>query len=472
MTALSFLVFLGGFLAVGVMSITRARDDADDYYLASRELSPLMTGLSAVATNNSGYMFIGVIGYTYATGLAAIWLMVGWILGDLLGSLLLHRHLREASGRAGAATLPGTLAGWQGQHMGGLRAAGGLIAVVFMGAYAAAQLAAGGKALTALFGWHPDAGALIGSGIVLLYCFAGGIRASIWTDTAQAIVMLAAMTLLFGVGVHTLGGPGATWTRLAAIDGYTDLVPPALLLPGAAGLALFIIGWLFAGLGVLGQPHIVVRFMALEQPSQMMRARFYYYVFFSLFYALATGVGMLARLYLPELAAGDPELALPTMARELLPPVLVGLILAGIFAATLSTADSLVLACSASVTTDLLPGRQQSRRTAKLATIAVTGLALLLAVAEPPSVFALVILAWSALASAFVPLAVLLALGQRPAQWQAIAIMLGGLAASLGWYAVGLNALLYEGLIGLLTGLALWPLSEWWRRRTVAVEAA
>lgn len=455
MIVASFLLFLAIFAGIGVASAMRAKGSRDDYYLASKQAPPFLAGLSAVATNNSGYMFIGVIGYTYVVGLASIWLMFGWIAGDFLVSLLIHKRLRIATGRTGESSFGAVVAGWAGGDMEVWKRIAAILTIVFLGSYAAAQIAAGGKALQGVLGWAPSAGAWLVALLVLAYSSAGGIRASIWTDAAQSLVMLVAMGLLVFAGVAALGGLGATLTAWREIPGYFDLIPPEMIAPGAAGLVLFVIGWMFAGLSVIGQPHVMVRFMALENPRRMAAARGWYYSFFTVFYALATGAGMLSRLYLPDLADLDPELALPTMAVALLHPALVGVILAGIFAATMSTADSLVLSCSAAITRDL-PGRPLERPLyLKAATAAVTGLALVFALQDDSSVFDLVILSWSTLAVAFGPLMILLALRRPVTQATAIAMMAAGVVAALAWRAAGLHATLYEGLPGVLTGLAV-----------------
>lgn len=461
MIVASFLAFLLLFFGVGVASAFRARGSRTDYYLAGRNVSPWLAGLSAVATNNSGYMFIGVIGYTYATGLAAIWLMVGWILGDYLASLFIHRRLCEATGRTKEASFASVLAAWNGGGFAVWRRIAAIVMVVFLGAYAAAQISAGGKALQGVLDWDPKLGAVIVAAMILVYSAAGGIRASIWTDAVQSLVMLAAMSVLFVVGVAGVGGVDGALTQMAATPGFLDLFPPDLLFPGALGIALFVIGWMFAGLSVIGQPHIMVRFMALDSPDNMNAARFWYYGYFTLFYALATGVGMLSRLYLPDLGGIDAELALPSMAVELLPAVFVGMILAGIFAATMSTADSLVLSCSAALTHDLLPSRFEKQWEMKAATALVTVFALLIAVSGSRSVFSLVILAWSTLASAFAPLLAILVAGRRIPERAAIAAMIAGVAVALGWRQLGWHDMIYEGMPGILVGVAIaWALSK------------
>ncbi|MGE0045840.1 MAG: sodium/proline symporter [Hyphomonadaceae bacterium] len=452
-TMLVFLVCLAAFTGIGLASVRKATGTQGDYYLASKSVSPALAGLSAVATNNSGYMFIGVIGFTYATGLAAIWLMIGWIVGDIIASLFVHRRLREATGATKESSFAAVIALWSGEKYAVWRRIAAVLSVVFLGAYAAAQIAAGGKALQGVLGWTPQTGALISAALILAYSAFGGIRASIWTDAAQSIVMVVAMALLLGVAIGGRGGYDAAVAEMAQIPHFLDLFPRDLLFPGALGMGLFVLGWMAAGLSVIGQPHIMVRFMALREADDVGRARLWYYSYFTLFYGLATGVGLMARLYLPDLGALDPELALPTMAVELLPEALVGVILAGIFAATMSTADSLVLSCSAAITHDLTPTRMTRPWMMKAATGAVTLLALAFALSESRSVFSLVILAWSTLACAFAPILILFALGRRLAEWQAVVLMLLGVAIAFAWRALGWEGQVYEGLPGIAAPL-------------------
>ncbi len=461
----SFLGFLLLFILIGLSSAWRSRGTKEDYYLASGDIRPWLVGLSAVATNNSGYMFIGVIGYTYATGLASIWLMIGWIAGDFLASLYIHKRLRRATESSGEVSFAGVLSNWYGQKHITVQRLIGVISLLFLLTYASAQLVAGGKALHVLFDWPLWSGAVAGALLVSLYCFAGGIRASIWTDAAQSIVMMFAMAVLLLVALINLGGPVNAVVQMNAIDGFMDWLPKDLVFSGWVGGALFIVSWLFAGLSVIGQPHVMVRFMALNNLNSMRQAKLWYYFSFTFFYCMATGVGLLARIYLSDPGSFDPELALPTMAQQLLPPVLVGLILAGIFAATMSTADSLVLSCSASITHDILPTKIEKTWLLKLATIAITGIALLFALMNNQSIFNMVIMAWSGLASAFVPLLVFLCLGKKPSQLISITAMLAGFGAALIWRVLGFQVAVYEGLPGIMVGIVILYvgclLSEW-----------
>lgn len=451
----SFLVFLGLFVLIGLSSAWRSEGTKKDYYLASANVRPWLVGLSAVATNNSGYMFIGVIGYTYATGLASIWLMIGWILGDFLASLFVHGRLRKATSDSGEVSYAGVLSNWYGQKHHHAQRLIGLISLVFLLAYASAQLVAGGKALHVLLDWPLWAGAVAGAVLVSLYCFVGGIRASIWTDAAQSIVMILAMAILLFVAVSNLGGISDARLELNNISGFMDWLPKDLAFAGWLGGALFIASWLVAGLSVIGQPHIMVRFMALDNLKSMRQAKAWYYLWFSAFYCMATAVGLLSRVYLSDTGSFDAELALPTLAQMLLPPVLVGLILAGIFAATMSTADSLLLSCSAAMTHDILPHNIEQTWLLKLTTVVITAFALLLALSNNQSVFSMVIMAWSGLASAFAPLLIFLCFNQRPSQVVSIVAIIAGFATALVWRMLGWQGMVYEGLPGIVVGLVV-----------------
>ena len=450
---LTFILFMGLFLLIGIASIFSSRNTKQDYYLASKSVAPSLVGLSAVATNNSGFMFIGVIGYTYVTGLASIWLMLGWIAGDFLSSTFIHSRLRLATQNTGEASFAGVLSRWNGGEGRMLQRVIGGISLLFMLAYASAQLVAGSKALHVLLDWPAWSGAVIGAVLVMAYCFSGGIRASIWTDAAQSVVMMLAMGILLFTAVSNLGGVGSAIMQMNGVPGFMDWFPKDLVVPGFVGGVIFAVSWGFAGFSVVGQPHIMVRFMALNDSAKMNTARFWYYLWFTVFYLMATSVGMLSRIYLVDPGSFDAELALPTMAMQILPPALVGVIFAGIFAATISTADSLILSCSSALTHDLLPHKIENTKILKAGTAAITLAALLWALLNHQSVFSLVIMAWSGLASAFAPLLIVLALGGKPGTRASIIAIFTGLATAILWRYIGWHYAVYEGMPGILAGL-------------------
>lgn len=457
MIVASFCFFLLLFVLIGIASFSQSRQDTADYLLAGHNVPAWLVALSAVATCNSGYMFTGMIGFTYAFGWSSVWLMIGWLAGDFLGSLFIHKNLRLATERTEVHTFSGVLSRWNGTNFKILRFTGGVISVVFLGAYAAAQLNAGSKALHVLFGWNISVGAVVGSVIVLIYCFSGGIRASIWTDAAQSIVMIVSMGILLFVAARQVGTLPEIIEKLAAVQpGYMEWFPRDLPPAGFLGPVLFILGWMFAGFGVVGQPHVMIRFMAMKKPENIREARFYYYGWYFLFYAVTIGVGLMARLLIPAGEKFDAELALPMLSLDLLPPVLVGLMLAGLFAATMSTADSLILSCSASLTRDFFPHhRRYQFLITKLGTVLVTGLALWIAVCGGKSVFQLVLYAWAVLAAAFAPLLSVYCLKQRPNQLLAVLMMLGGVAVIFIWKAFGLSGLIYEIAPAIIAGFII-----------------
>jgi|TARA_R100001143_G_scaffold18874_1_gene20494 sodium/proline symporter len=458
----SFLGFLLLFLLIGFSSVLVRSKEQSDYLLAGSSVPPSLIGLSAVATNNSGFMFIGVIGYTYATGLPAFTMMVGWILGDWMAATLVTRKVREVSEERGTLTIPELLSRWGGGHFQVLKVVAALIAVSLLGVYAAAQFKAGGKALQALFDWDLRTGAIIGAVMVLCYGFSGGLRASVWTDAAQSVVMIVAMTVMLTMAVFTVGGWQAAWTGLHDVSPtFFQFFPAESVASGLTGAALFLIGWTFAGAAVIGQPHVMVRFMAVNDVKNIRRARIYYYLWFVAFYTLAVGVGMMARLLMDQGAVDpslvmsggqlDAELALPVMADVLLHPVATGLVLAGLFAATISTVDSLILSCSACLSRDLMPKRWHGYGTARIATLVVVGVSLMIALFAKENVFNLVLFAWGVLGAAFGGLLVVYALGGRPREPLAIAMIVVASSVAIGWRLSGLNATIFEVLPALIS---------------------
>jgi sodium/proline symporter len=450
----SFIFFLLVFVLIGISSFLVREKNTTDYLLASQNVPPWLVALSAVATNNSGFMFTGMIGFTYTYGLSAIWVMTGWIFGDFVSSFCIHRDLRIVSEKRSVLSFAGALSTWHGDNFRIFRAVSGILTIVFLGAYAAAQLSAGSKALHVLAGWDHYVGALLGAGIVFAYCVAGGIRASIWTDAAQSMVMIVAMGILVFSGISQSGGYEMLLTTLSGIDkNYLSLFPDNMGLPGISGTMLFLFGWFFGGIAVTGQPHIMIRFMSLKDPETLHRTRVYYYGWYIAFYALTITVGLLARAMLVRENVFDPELALILMSAQILPPILTGLMLSAIFAATISTADSLVLSCSASISSDLFQKYNISYGMTKTGTFLVITFAFLISVFGNRSVFQLVLMSWGVLGSAFAPLLFIYVLRRRVTETQAIITLFAGGLTAITWRLLELNYITYEVLPGFMTGI-------------------
>ena len=463
--AISFMLFLLLFTGVGIFSASRQQSTTTDYLLASRNVNPWLTGLSAFATAHSGGMFISTIGWTYQVGISSVWLLVGWFVGDYLTWFIIHQPLRVVSEETNSETIGAFLA-QKPKGYSAIAAVSALITLAFLGAYAAAQLLAGSKALHVIFGWNYSWGIILGAVIVVSYCFSGGIRASIWTDALQSVLMMVAMIMLLIIAVASCGGLRGLWQQLGAID-------PILVNPIPQGLqygfGLFLLSWLIAGVGVVGQPHIMVRAMVLDNASRMNVARNIYAVSYVIFSTAAVLVGLSARVLLPDLMnGGDPELALPQMAIALLPAILVGVILAGIFSAVVSTADSQILSCSAALTQDLFPKMGQSYKLIKVGTLIVTAIILAIALASNKNMFALGVFAWSALASGLAPLLILRVWRYPVSATVGVLMMLAGITTAAVWNGVlQLSSSIYEVLPGMLAGFLVYGVARLFKLQSV-----
>ena len=446
---LSFTFFLLVFLGIGLWSARFARKSTSDYLVAGKSVPPSLVGLSAIATNNSGFMFTGMIGTTYQMGLSSIWLMVGWIVGDLTVSLLSVSPIRRQAQKTDVESFGGLLGFWQGRHDRLLQRLVGILTIILLTLYASGQLMAGSKATSVLLNWPQSLGVMIGAIIVLAYSAFGGIRASIWTDVAQSLVMVIGMGMLMFVGVQSLGGWNETFSSWAKLPPeFMKLFPEKTTL----GVTLFVVGWLFGGIAVIGQPHIVIRYMCLDREENVTRMRFYYYGWFTLFYGATIIVGLLSRLVFNETGQFDQELALAKMAQTFLPSVFAGLILAALFAAAMSTADSIILSCSAALTHDVLRGNPKGIRFAKGMTALVLTTAALLATNVDRSVFNVVLDAWGILGSAFVPLVIFLSLGGRCSERLAIAGCALGIAVFLFFQSSSWASDIYAAAPGITAG--------------------
>jgi len=450
----SFCLFLLLFTLVGSLSVLKKKNTSIDYLLANQEIKPWLAAISAIATSNSGYMFIGQIGFTYVYGLQSVWLMFGLIFGDFISSLFVHKNLRKKSQELKVVSFANLVSKWHGKNYKYVQLFGGVIILIFLSTYAAAQLNAGSKSMHILFGLDYRLGAIIGGVIVLLYCFSGGIRASIWTDAVQSLVMIIAMFLMVFFGIEKLGGFSGFINQLHGVSpDYMKWFPSTNFSEFYIAPYMFIIGWFFSGLGVIGQPHVMVRFMAIDNTKNIPKTRIYYYTWYTLFYSLTILAAFVARLLVPETNNLDPELALPTLALNLLPEFFVGLVLAGIFAATMSTADSQILACTASITNDLLLNKKNNYFINKLVTLIVTVFVVTIAINENKNVFNLVLMSWSTLACCFSPLLIINSFKQKISEFLSLMMMVIPLITLLLWRYYGLNEFIYEVAPGIISGI-------------------
>jgi sodium/proline symporter len=437
MILLSFLLFMCFFAGVGLASMRVKEDTTDDYLVAGRGMHPGLAALSAVSTWNSGYMFIGFIGFIYLQGYSAIWIALVSTLGQLVAWIWLYKYIQKEGEARGIRSLTSLVSNTTGSPEAKVAA---VLSVIFLSIYAAAQLTAGGVALEAMLNWAPAIGILIGFVLVVAYCYAGGIRASIWTDAAQSSVMIVGSTILCLVAVKSAGGLSGLHDQLASIDGAMVNVFPSGLKFGAT---LWIAAFFLGGLGVAGQPQVVSRVMTLKDDAARKQAMVWFFVWQTPFIVLMFIIGLACRVLLPELGSDGAQTGLPLLAMEQLSPFLGGVILASIFAATMSTADSQVLACTAAITDDVRPEWSQDHKTTKMVTLVVAVFATVISLVGQQfpgfgdSVFALVVLAVYGLGGIFVPMILVRMMGYEPDTQHSIMMMMAAMIGVVVWTVLG-----------------------------------
>ena len=434
---LSFVLFMCFFAGVGLASMRVKQDTTDDYLVAGRGMHPALAALSAVSTWNSGYMFIGFIGFIFVQGYSGIWIGLVSTIGQAVAWIWLYKFIQKEGNERGVRSLSSLVSRTTGAPEAKLAA---ILSVVFLAIYAAAQLVAGGVALRAMLGWSEVIGILIGFVLVVAYCYAGGIRASIWTDAAQSCVMIVGSTILCYVAVSEAGGFSGLHRTLESVDpGMVNLFPADLTF----GVTLWIGAFFLGGLGVAGQPQVVSRVMTLKDDKDRKQAAIWFFVWQTPFIALMFIIGLACRAIFLDLDASDAQDGLPLLAMEVLNPFLAGVILASIFAATMSTADSQVLACTAAITDDVKPEWSQEHKTTKRVTMVVAVFVTLIALGGQQfpgfgdSVFALVVLAVYGLGGIFVPLLLIRMMGYEPDTEHTIWMMVAALSAVIVWSASG-----------------------------------
>jgi sodium/proline symporter len=313
-------------------------------------------------------------------------------------------------------------------------------------------------------------GVLIGTAIVIAYSFAGGIRADIYTDAAQSAAMFFSMAMILVVGYWQLGGVGELWSNLEQQEAsLVDWFPDDLRF----GLIPYLIGFACAGLGAVGQPHLATRIMSIKSEETIPRAGFYYFLWYIPFFLLSIGVGLFSRALLPNLTGMDvaqemenpAELALPLVTMDLLPQVFVGIALGGLFAATVSTADSQIIVCSGALTQDVTRKWRESYVASKIGTMLVTTYAVVIALFAPEGVFGLVLIAWSAMGAALGPLVVLRVFHVDVSRWTAVLMIAAALTAVVAWYFAGLEEDVLEIFPGMLAAALVFGISRLVGRR-------
>lgn len=443
----SFLLFMCAFAGIGLASMWVKEDTTDDYLVAGRGMHPALAALSAVSTWNSGYMFIGFIGFTYTMGYSIIWIGLGSMIGQIVAWVWLYKFIQQSAKERDVRSLSSLVSNVTGSPEAKLAA---ILSILFLAVYAAAQLTSGGKALYVMLEWSQVIGILIGFVLVVAYCYAGGIRASIWTDAAQSSVMIIGSSLLCYVAMQEVGGISGLHGGLESQNAnLTSMVPADLNF----GVSLWIFAFFLGGLSVAGQPQVVTRVMTLATDQDRKTAMLWFFAWQTPFLLIMVIIGLASRVVFTE-ADFDPELGLPMLAMETLGPFWVGLILASIFAATMSTADSQVLACTAAFTDDVMPQISQDHKKTKIVTLVIAAFATAISifglyVPGGDSVFALVVLAVYGLGSIFVPILIIRWAGYEPDTNHTMAMMLAALFTVILWSVSGFGDDIFPSVPGM-----------------------
>jgi len=434
----TFCVYLLAMLVIGVIAYKRTAN-LSDYILAGRRLGPLVTALSAGASDMSGWLLLGLPGYAYAAGYEAIWIAGGLLVGTYINWRLVAARLRCYSRIAGdAQTLPDFLEQRFLDHSHLLRILSGIFILIFFTFYTSSGLVAGGKLFNAVFGWPYLWAVLAGALTIIAYTFLGGFFAVSWTDTVQATLMCAALVAVPFVAISTAGG----WP---AVVSSTEAVNPSLLQPltDTTGRTLTLVailsllGW---GLGYFGQPHILARFMAINSPARLPTARRIAMTWVTISLLGALLVGFTGIVVHPErLVGAETERIFINLVGLLFHPVLAGVWLAAILAAIMSTADSQLLVASAALTHDFyeIVVRNQAKQqellwVGRFGVMGVATAAFVLALEPDSKVLDLVAYAWAGFGAAFGPTLILALFWQRMTKsGTAAGILTGGLTVIL-----------------------------------------
>ncbi len=460
---ISIFVYLAGMLLVGFVS-SRETNDVKDFYLGGRKLGPFVTAMSAEASDMSSYLLMGVPGLAYFSGIAdAGWTCFGLIVGTYLNWLFTARRLRNYTEKLDAITIPDYFKKRFKDNSNITLCIGAAFILVFFVPYTASGFAACGKLFSSLFGVNYQLAMMASAVIIVGYTTTGGFLAASKTDFIQSIVMTAALFFVLGYGVVTAGGFGAVKENAASLAGFLSMNATHVNVDGsAAPYGIFSKITMFCwGLGYFGMPHILLRFMAIRKSSELRLSRRIasVWVVFSLSVAIFIGVVGRALTVGGELgslidetnptSSSTAETLVIVLAQKISEngfvfALLAGLVLAGILASTMSTADSQLIAASSSVSENIIQetfgvnlSETAAMITARATLIAVAVLGVIIAWDPNSSVFGIVSFAWAGFGAVFGPIMLLSLYWKRTNRYGAIAGMLsGGIMVFVWKYAV------------------------------------
>lgn len=473
---LTIVVYLLLVLVVG-FHFAKKNESVSDFYLGGRKLGPLVTAMSAEASDMSSYLLMGLPGLAYLTGVADVgWTALGLAVGTYLNWLFTARRLRRYTHVTKSFTLPQFFSRRFHDDKNIICAIAAVIIIIFFIPYTASGFAACGKLFGSLFNADYMTAMIISAIVIVAYTAAGGFLAASTTDFIQSIIMTIALLFVLVFSTISAGGIGAVIENAKALPGYLSVTHTFVQDTNSAQPYSFlqIISTLAWGLGYFGMPHILLRFMAIEDEKKLKISRRVASVWVVIAMAVAVligvvGRGMTANGMIAQLSGSDSETIIVKVAHLLstygyFPAMMAGLILAGILASTMSTADSQLLAASSSVSQNIMQetlhmnvSKKTSMLVARLTVIVIAVIAIFIARNPNSSVFEIVSFAWAGFGAAFGPV-VICALFWKRTNWQgALAGMIAGGVSVFVWkYLVaplgGVFAI-YELLPAFLVGL-------------------
>ncbi|WP_106419835.1 sodium/proline symporter PutP [Salinicola tamaricis] len=440
-------------IAIGLYAMRTSTATSEDYMLGGRTLSPQVAALSAGASDMSGWLLLGLPGAMFVSGLASAWIGIGLFVGAFFNWLLVAPRLREQTVHYGnAITIPAFLANRFPTRALSLRTVSAIVIVVFFSVYTASGLVAGGKLFESAFAGVIDIGGLsdyatgviLTLGVVLIYTVVGGFLAVSMTDFVQGCIMMLALVIMPAVVLFGEGGGGFSQAQQTL-----NQVDPTLL-SWTDGLT--IVGWLSAvtwGLGYFGQPHIIVRFMAIRSVKDVPTARNIgmSWMFISLVGAISVGIFGRAYAIRNGLDVQDPETIFIILSNLLFHPLITGFLYAALLAAIMSTISSQLLVASSSLTEDFYrlflrkeASEKETVTIGRLSVVAVGVVAAIIASNPDSQVLGLVSNAWAGFGAAFGPLILLSLMWSRTNGAGAIAGMVVGALTVIVWIALGFSS--------------------------------
>jgi sodium/proline symporter len=457
-------LYFAAMIAIGYYAY-RQTSDLDDYMLAGRRLRPGVAALSAGASDMSGWLLLGVPGAIYAAGLGETWIVIGLVIGAYLNWRFVAPRLRAYTAISNnSITVPSFFENRLRDHSHVLRIAAGTIILVFFTFYVSSGMVAGGVFFETTFGSSYMAGMLLVAGITLSYTLFGGFLGATLTDVAQGLLMLTALIVVPLVTIISVGGPGEVLNAINAADAAQNLADPAnelhrtsLFFGGSFLAILSAAAW---GLGYFGQPHIIVRFMALRSPADAKAGRRIgiSWMVLSSLGAIATGFAGVAYFFNAGETLDNAETVFLRLAQIMFHPFVAGLVLAAVLAAVMSTISSQLIVCSSALVEDIYHafGKKAGPKTlvnyGRLGVLLVAVVAILLALNPSGTILDLVGFAWAGFGAAFGPLVILSLFWRKLTSIGAIAGMLSGAVVVGIWgQTEALASTMYEIVPGFIT---------------------